>query len=95
MELGNDIIGHKRNLSGPTDKLVLSGAGLRRDKREDRSAVRRRDGYPAFAGLETGVIDQTESELIEVEPQTSILITNKDFNRVKAEVRVLSIGIGS
>ena len=91
VEFGDDIIGDKGNLGCPPDKLVFSGAGFRRDKREDRSAVRRRDGYPAFPRLETSIIDQTESELIEVEPQASILITNKNLNGVKTKVGFLSV----
>src|SRR5437762_8803902 len=91
VELGNDIIGDKRNLGGPADKLVFSGIGLRRNKREDRGAVWGRDGYPAFTGLETGVIDQTESELIQIEPQASILISNENLNGVKTKVGFFSV----
>ena len=82
VELGNDIIGHKRNLGGPTDKLVFSGAGLGRDQRKDCSAVWRRDRYPAFTRLNPRVEGHMESELIHVESQTSILISNKNIDCV-------------
>jgi len=44
-------------------------AGFWRDKREVRGAVGRGDGYETAAGLNAGVKDQLEAELIEVEAQ--------------------------
>jgi hypothetical protein len=93
--LSYDIVSHKRNLRGPTDKLVFSGAGPGRDEREYGGAVRRRYGYPSFTGLEAGIIDQTESELVEVEPQASILISNENLDGVKTKVGFVSLLVES
>jgi subtilase family serine protease len=91
MELGNDVVSHKSNLGWPADEFVFSGVWLGSDKRKDRGAVRWSDGYPAFTGLKARIIDQTESKLVQVESQASILISNENFNRVKTEVGVLPI----
>ena len=43
-ELGEDIFGQEINLSGPANELVFFRIGLRGDKRQQGSAVRRSDG---------------------------------------------------
>lgn len=95
VELGNDIVGHKGNLRGPANKLVLSRSGLRRHERKDRRAAGWSDRHPAFTGLEPGIVNQAESKLAEVEPQASILIANKNFHRVKTEIGILTVQTGS
>ncbi len=65
-ELGKNIVGHKSNLGGPTDKTVFFRAELGRDKCKYGGPVWRGYGNPAFTGLKAGIVDQTESKLIEV-----------------------------
>src|SRR6266404_197357 len=81
--LSDHIVCNKSNLSGSSDLFVFSGAGLRRNKRKYSRAVGRSNGNPPLTRLKLGIIDQIESELIEIEPEASILITNKDLDRVK------------
>lgn len=73
------------------DKLVFSRIWLRRHERKDRGAVGWSDRYPSFTGLEAGIIDQTESKLVEIKPQASILISNKNLHRVKTEIGILTV----
>jgi len=65
-ELGKNIVGHKSNLGGPTDKTVFFRAELGCDKCKYGGPVWRGYGNPAFTGLKAGIVDQTESKLIEV-----------------------------
>ena len=61
------IFGDENNPRGPADELVLFGIGLRRDKREDGSAVGSGHCYPTIARLKPGIKSHLESELIYVE----------------------------
>ena len=89
--LGKNIVGNKSNLRSAADKLVLSGRRVRFDKREYRGPVGRSHRDPALTGLKMGIIDQTESELLDVEFQASILISNENLDRVKAEIGIFAI----
>ena len=93
MELGNDIVGHESNLRRSANQLVFSGAAFWRDKREDRGPIRRSDGHPTLSGLKAGVINKTESKLVEVESETPVLITNENLHRMKPQVGFVSIVI--
>ena len=90
-ELGGDIFGDKNNLCGPANELVLCRIGIRRDQRQHRRAIRRRDRYPALAGLQAGVKCQIETQLIQVEPQASILIAHINVDRVNPEIRITPV----
>jgi len=85
-ELGGDVFGDEDDLGGATDELVLSGAGLGGDQRENRGAVGRSNGDPAIAGLQVGVVGHMESELVEIKAQAAVLIAHENIDTVKAEV---------
>jgi hypothetical protein len=91
VELRKHVVGDKSDLRRSTDKLVVSGSRSRRYEREYRCAVRRRDGYPTLAGLKARVVDQIEPELLQVESEASILISNENLNGVKPKVGIVSI----
>jgi hypothetical protein len=94
-EFVGDIFGDENNPRAPSNELILFGAGLGCNQREHSSAVRRPDGHPTVAGLKLGVKGHVESELIYVEPQALILISNEDFNGVDLQMEALSILVGS
>src|SRR5713101_2968849 len=94
-ELGNQIFGDKGDVSGLANELVLFRAGFWRDDGEVRGAVGRGKGYPATTGLNAGVKDQLEAELIEVKAQAAVEIANVDRDRLEAQVRVLAIQANS
>ena len=87
----HDIFGDKSNLRRLTDQFVLVRLGIRRNQGDDRGAVGRRDSNPTLSRLQAHIKGQTESKLIEIEPQTSILIANENVDRVDAEVGVVAI----
>src|SRR5260370_38576989 len=87
----NHILGDKGDVSGLANELVLFRAGFWRDEGEVRGAVRRGDGYETAAGLNAGVKNQLEAELIEVKAQAAVEVANVDRDRLKAQVRVLAI----
>src|SRR6266851_1113388 len=93
--LDNHILGDKGDVSGLADELVLFRAGFWRDEGEVRGTVGRGDGYPATIGLNAGIKDQLEAELIEVKAQAAVEIANVDRNRLEAQVRVLAIQANS
>src|SRR6266851_1473930 len=89
--LGNHILGDKGDRHGPANELDLFRAGVRCDEGEVRGAVGRGDGYETTVGLNAGVKDQLEAELIEVEAQALLQITDENRNRLETQVRVLAI----
>jgi hypothetical protein len=52
-----------------------------------RGAVGRRDLYPAVSGRKGVIHDQTEPKLVQIEPQASLLISNKNDDGVEMEVK--------
>src|SRR5437879_13651596 len=76
--LGNYILGDKGDWHGPANELVLFRARLRRDERKVRRAIGRSDGYEATIGLNAGVKNQLEAELIDVEIQAEIEVANEN-----------------
>ncbi len=88
---GHDIFGNKSDRRRVANQLVLSGVGFRGDQGQHGRAVGRCDADPALSGLKTHIEGQTESKLIQVEPQASVLITNEDVDGVDAEVGVVAI----
>ncbi len=78
-------------LPGATDELIFFRLGLGSDEREQRGAIRRGNQNKAAMLSKLVINDQTESKLVQVESQASILIANEDRNMVKTEVGVFSI----
>src|SRR5229473_3913363 len=83
---GNHILGDKGDGRKPANELALFRAGFRRDESEVRGAVGRGDGYETTVGLNAGVKDQLEAELIEVEAQAVVEIANVNRNGLKTQV---------
>ena len=73
-----DILGNEGNLHGAADERAILGAGRGNNKRENRAAIRRRNCDPALTGTEMHIGYHIESKLIDVKPQASIVITNKN-----------------
>src|SRR5438094_7419198 len=88
---GQHIFGDKDNLCGPSDECVLFGVGFGCDQRKHGAAVGRGNRYPALAGPEADVSDQTEAKLVQIESQAFILTTYEDVNGVNAEMGLLRI----
>ena len=88
---GHDIVGNKGNGRRLANSLVLIGLGIRCDQGKHGRTVGRRNPYPAFPGLEAHIKGQTESKLIHVESQASVLIANENVGSVNAEVGVLAL----
>src|SRR6266566_1703244 len=93
--LGNYILGDKGDRHGPANELVLFRTGLRRDEREVRRTIGGSDGYEATIGLNAGVKNQLEAELIEVKAQALLQIADENRNRLEAQVRILAIQANS
>ena len=55
------------------------------DEGEDGGAVGRGDRDPALAGLQAGVDDEPEAELVEVEAEAPVEVAHEDAHRVDAE----------
>ncbi len=91
LEFGSDVLSHKNDVRAPANELIFFGVGLRSNKRKDRGAIRRSNRCPAITGIQMGINDQVEPELVQVESQASILIADKDRNVVQAEMELLSI----
>src|SRR6202050_5333100 len=73
-----DILGDERNLRIPPDELVVLRATFGSDEGENRTAIRRSNGHPASSELEASVGKHTESQLVHVELQASIMVANED-----------------
>jgi hypothetical protein len=67
VELGSDIFGNKNHMRESANELVFFGVGLGSHQRKDRGAIRRGNRHPAVTGFRAGIIDQNESQLVQVE----------------------------
>lgn len=85
-ELGGEVVGEENNMSGAADEFVLFGFGLGSDERKNGATVGRRNGDPAIAGLETGVVGELETELVEEEAKAAVLVADEDIDAVEAGV---------
>ncbi len=90
----SDIFGDEVNLGVASDKLVYVGIGCRLGESDIRAAVRRPNLDPPPAVLENLVHKQPETELVQVETQTSLLITNEDHDEMQREIGILSVQAG-
>ena len=93
--LGNHILDDEGDRHRPANEFVLFRAGLRRDERKVRCAVGRGHGYEAAIGLNAGVKDQLEAELVEVEIQAEVEVANVNRNRLEAQVGIPAIQTNS
>src|ERR1700722_15677714 len=85
-EFGNHIFGKKHDRRGMSDELVVFRVWIGRDQPKHRGSIRRRDGHQAITGWKADVEGQMEPELIQVEIQAAILVSNKDIDSVNAQV---------
>ncbi len=90
--LGRHVFGDKNNLRGPADELEFFRLGLRSHQVKHRVAIRRRHPHPATAGLQDDIGNHPEPELVHVEIHALLHVANKNVNRLKAEVKILSFG---
>jgi hypothetical protein len=81
----DNIVGHENYIGGVANELVLPGIRRWRHERDNRLAVGRSDGQPSFAGLEQGIGDKVEAELVQVKAQASLLVVHEDLDAVNAE----------
>lgn len=86
---GVDVFGDEGDLGGAADELVVLGAALGRDEREDCAAVGRGDSDPAVAELEAGVGDDGEAELVDEEGKAAIVVADEDRRGEDAQVLAL------
>src|SRR4029450_1828877 len=84
VELRRKVLRHEHDGYRAADFLVVVRPRTRRDGRESRAAVGRRDRHPTLAGLETGVIGEPEPELVDVEAHAPFLIADEHLDRVQA-----------
>ena len=91
IELRSDIFGNKNNVFRAANQLVFFGLALGSDQCEDGAAIRRRNCQPTPARFVAFINDQIESKLVNVEPQTSVLIADEDVHTENAKIRILPI----
>src|SRR5258707_157221 len=85
LEPHGHVGGDEDDMRGAADEPVLGGPGRGDDEGEDGSAVGRGHRDPALAGLEVGVDDESEAELVEVEAEAPVEVAHEDAHRVDAE----------
>src|SRR5262249_20205568 len=73
-------------------QLLLPRPRLRCNQRQQRAAVRRRNGDPTLARLQAGVKGDIESELVHKEAQTEVLIPHINVDGVNTKVVRLGFG---
>jgi hypothetical protein len=90
-----NILGDEPNLRMPADVLVVFRAPFGSDEGENRAAIRRSYGHPAAAKLEASVGQHTESQLVDVELQASIVVANEDGGLEDSKIGALRVQVGS
>src|SRR5215475_8939456 len=83
LEDGRNVIRQKHQVGGAANRAVRFRIRAGRRQSEKRVAVRRRDRQPAVAARADRIKGKLETELLPIETQTSIRITDK--NRSGAE----------
>jgi hypothetical protein len=91
VNLGHNIFGHQHGVPAAANQLVFRRVALGSNQRENRAAIRRRDCHPTSAGFVILINHEGKSKLVNVEPQTAVLIADEDIDTENAKVRVLSI----
>ncbi len=88
----NHVVGDEDNLGMPANELILVGIGRRSNQRQHRFAIGRCDGQPSFAGLEDGVGDEPEAELIQIKAKASLLVADEHLDAMHAEDVIRRLG---
>ncbi len=83
LEFGCDVLCDAVNLAIASDKFVCVGIGFCQRESDIRAAVRRPNLDPPATRLEGLIHQQPETELVHVETQTSLLITNEDHDEMR------------
>jgi len=83
----DDIFGDEDDLRGTADELVLDRIWLGGNEGKNGGAVGRSDGDEAFPGLKLDVIGEVEAELVEVEAEAAVEITDEDLGGMDTQVR--------
>lgn len=81
------IFGDEDDLRGTADELVLDRIWLGGNEGKNGGAVGRSDGDEAFPGLKLDVIGEVEAELVEVEAEAAVEITDEDLGGMDTQVR--------
>ena len=84
---GGQILGHEHHLRRAADEPGLRRVGLGLDQREHSRAVGRSDGQQPLTRPDASVEGDVESERVQVEVQTSLLILDVDVHCVDTEER--------
>jgi hypothetical protein len=92
---GGHVLRDEYDPGRPSDKVVLAGFGLGGDEREQSAAIGRSDRQPPVTRMKHGIEGQIESQLIQVEMKTRLLIANINVDRVNTEVGAVRAGIVS
>jgi hypothetical protein len=90
-ELGINVFGDESNMLRMADKAIFFRAGRRGGDNKNRVAIRRRNRRPSKPGSSLNIIGNTESELVYVKPEASVVITNIHRRALKTQIRTLSI----
>ena len=91
--LGVDILGHEEHVAIDANQLVCGLIGTGRNQRKIRTAVGRCDFDPSMFARGRAVIhDQFETQLVHVESQASVQITNVNHYVLDTQVRVFAAG---
>src|SRR5262245_7144464 len=83
---GINIFSDENVLLRLANQLIFFGVGVRSDKRKERITIRRRDRHPATTAFKAVISDQSESELVQVESEASILIADENRDEENAQV---------
>ena len=94
-KLRNHILGNENNSGCPADELVLIGVRRRRDQGKDRTAVGRRNRYPAVARCKPRIKSHVKAELVHIESQALILISNENVDGVNTKERPFCVDAGN
>jgi hypothetical protein len=82
---GIDIFGDESDVRIPTDEFVVLRAALGSNHGQNSTAIRRRDHHPT-PKLETTIGNYTETELIDIELQASVVISYEDIGLENAQI---------
>ena len=81
--LGWDVLGDEVNLAIATDEFVCVRIGCRLSESDIGAAIGRPNLDPSAAIFEGLIHQQPETELVEIETQTALLIPNKDHDEMQ------------
>src|SRR6185295_17618503 len=76
MELRHHIVGNENDSSGTSDEFEFDRIWRWCNECEHRRTIGRRNCNPAFTRLQSSVVDEIKTKLIDVETQTAFLVSN-------------------